>query len=930
MLALVGALGVFASGFATTKQVASAAPTVIFSENFNSTNMGTTGAQAHTGLTVGYFSSVTGWTSSGLNAMRSVNRVLGAGTNIAAAIPYDNQIIQSTGIAANASGVTYTMFFEVGPSVWSTASEATNATDGLVVSLVRANNTVLASSTQLAGAWNATASAQSAMTARAFSYVGDGSGSVRIKVTAINPTAPRFGGAIDNIVVTQGDTSCDSTSSTTGGDTVVFFRTVGTCTWTVPSTISSVQYLVVGGGGGGGGDAAGGGGAGGLLTNYGGTALTVTPSESLVIAVGSGGVAGHNGPSNDPGGHVKPTTGGHSQFGSVVAYGGGFGGNYNSGNGGIGGSGGGGAYSGGTAGAGTSGQGNAGGNSAGGGSGPAGGGGGGAGGVGTAGNTAQGQGGPGLSVGITGSAVMYAGGGGGGRWHVNGSAPGVNNGGDGGGGAGSTGCGNRATDAAANTGGGGGGAPAGCTGDGASGGSGIVIVRYSTPVVPSINALPEVSGTTRTGSTLITTNGTWFGSPSSYSYQWKRSGTSTGTYADIPSATNNTYVLTDSDIDKFIQVSVVATNGVGPSTAAPSAATSVVVDLTDSVVPTATSPVATATGFKFTISNYSNSYTYTLTTTKGSVSRSADDVTVAGLTAGESATVTIAVTRSNYKPASKTVTGSATPASTTTTTVKPLVTTTTAAPALSISIQAPVTTVAQGQASVATIAPTTTTLPILGANGLPVPTTTVAPARSRTVVTTTLPVVTTTTTLGPPVVDKVDAGQTAVQVDGVKTDAVVSRQNNQMVVTAGSLSATLSGLDKAGKRSPLDSDGNIHLNAGDEIKISVGGFKAGSVVEVWLFSTPTQLGTAVVGADGKVSGTYRLPAGTKSGTHRIVVTARLANGKPTSFTLGILVGDISTTSTLTRVLIAIPIALAVGFGFLLPTQLRRRRKTRVA
>jgi len=73
-----------------------------------------------------------------------------------------------------------------------------------------------------------------------------------------------------------------------------------------------------------------------------------------------------------------------------------------------------------------------------------------------------------------------------------------------------------------------------------------------------------------------------------------------------------------------------------------------------------------------------------------------------------------------------------------------------------------------------------------------------------------------------------------------------------------------------------------------------------------------------------------LPAGTKSGTHRVVVTARLANGKPTTFTIGILVGDISTTSTLTRVLIAIPIALAIGFGFLLPNQLRRRRKTRIA
>jgi hypothetical protein len=190
-----------------------------------------------------------------------------------------------------------------------------------------------------------------------------------------------------------------------------------------------------------------------------------------------------------------------------------------------------------------------------------------------------------------------------------------------------------------------------------------------------------------------------------------------------------------------------------------------------------------------------------------------------------------------------------------------------------------------------------------------------------------LPRLATTTTLGPPVVAKVSAGQTAVQVDGVKTDATVTRENNQMVVTAGSLSATLSGVDKAGKTSPLDSDGNIHLAGGDVIRISVGGFKTGSLVEVWLFSTPTKLGSAVVGADGAINGLFTIPMGVKSGSHRVVISAKLPNGKPTTFTLGILVGDISTTSTLTRVLIAIPITLAIGFGFLLPTQLRRRRKT---
>lgn len=450
-------------------------------------------------------------------------------------------------------------------------------------------------------------------------------------------------------------------------------------------------------------------------------------------------------------------------------------------------------------------------------------------------------------------------------------------------------------------------------------------------IAPTNTALPVITGTTRTGETLTSSKGSWTSSPTAsttYTYQWKRADAANGTYTNITSARDRTYDLTDADIDKFIKVSVIATNSIGASSAALSTATSVVIDLTDSVVPTATTPVATATGFTFTISNYSNSYNYAVTTTKGTVSRTTDDVTVTGLVAGESATVTISVTRSLYKPASKTVTGSAIPAATTTTT---------AAPALSIVIQAPVTTVAQGQVSVATVAPTTTTstVVVLAANGVPVPTTTtttttVAPARSRSVVTTTVPVVATTTTLGPPVVDNVDAGQTAVQVDGVKTDAVVTRSNNQMVVNAGSLSATLSGLDKAGMTTPLDSDGNIHLAAGDVIKISVGGFKLGSLVEVWLFSTPIKLGSAVVGADGKMSGEYKLPFGTKSGSHRVVISAKLANGKPTTFTLGILVGKISKTSTLTRVLIAIPISLAVGFGFILPTQLRRRRKARPA
>ena len=127
----------------------------------------------------------------------------------------------STGFAANTSGVIYTMTFDLGPSVWAAAYQASNGTDGLVVSLLRANGTTVASTSQLAGAWNGTSTAQDAMTSRTFVYTGDGTGVVRIKISSINPSADRFGGAIDNIVVTQGAPTCAKTTSPYNADTIV-------------------------------------------------------------------------------------------------------------------------------------------------------------------------------------------------------------------------------------------------------------------------------------------------------------------------------------------------------------------------------------------------------------------------------------------------------------------------------------------------------------------------------------------------------------------------------------------------------------------------------------------------------------------------------------------------------------------------------------
>ncbi len=259
------------------------------------------------------------------------------------------------------------------------------------------------------------------------------------------------------------------TTTRTGGYTVVKFRS-GVGTWTVPSGVTNVEYLIVGGGGGGGAYTGGGGGAGGYLTGT----KSVTPGTSHAIAIGAGG-AGAEGISYDG---QAGFNGGDSVFGVMTAIGGGGGGcNVGSVAPHSGGCGGGAPCSISIFGAaGTKGQGYPGGNGF---EGPvwASGGGGGAGGVGGTGTaSAAGGGGIGRSSSITGVKVWYAGGGGGGVF----SLP---SGGVGGSGVGGAGAGSNyiAGNGFANTGSGGGGMGGNGYGTAGSGGSGVVILAYKAP-----------------------------------------------------------------------------------------------------------------------------------------------------------------------------------------------------------------------------------------------------------------------------------------------------------------------------------------------------------------------------------------------------------------------------------------------------------------
>jgi autotransporter-associated beta strand protein len=252
-----------------------------------------------------------------------------------------------------------------------------------------------------------------------------------------------------------------------------------------------VDYLIVAGGGGGGGDNGGGGGAGGMLTNVGGTKLSLS-QQNYPVTVGKGGNGGVT--------NVGGSNGDNSSIFSLTATGGGGGAG---GDGGAppktGGSGGGGDGETGKVGAaGTAGpprQGYDGGKGS-----LGGGGGGGAGGAGSSATSTTGaNGGIGLQNDITGTNIYYAGGGGGGPDnYVNTSS----SGGQGGGGAGKLSLGDPGTNGLG--GGGGGGGYGGSTGTGGNGGSGVVIVRYAGESVGNIGGTITEGTGTAVGHTLHT------------------------------------------------------------------------------------------------------------------------------------------------------------------------------------------------------------------------------------------------------------------------------------------------------------------------------------------------------------------------------------------------------------------------------------------
>ena len=320
-----------------------------------------------------------------------------------------------------------------------------------------------------------------------------------------------------------------------------------------------------------------------------------------------------------------------------------------------------------------------------------------------------------------------------------------------------------------------------------------------------------------------------------------------------------------------------------------------VTDPPDGVLPTFTTPVSTTDGFTTTISNYSANYSYSLTATNGaSVARSGAQITVSGLAPSATSTVSVIASRTGFRPVTATVNGRASDPATTTTVPSAAVNSST-----------------NGSNSETTAEPSSGSETKSGAT-----------TSSSTSSTTS----TTTTTVPAPETPAAEPGEGVVMVGGKATIATVTRSNNKITVGAAGINVTFSGISANGDIIPLDSDGNMRVVGDDIVAIDGSGFAPNSEIEVWMFSTPRMLTKISSDSAGRVTENVTLPGVLEEGDHRFVLNGQAANGDDALVGLGLIVGyEGEGLSTTGKFLIALPIALAILMGLIIPTAIRRRR-----
>ena len=181
---------------------------------------------------------------------------------------------------------------------------------------------------------------------------------------------------------------------------------------------------------------------------------------------------------------------------------------------------------------------------------------------------------------------------------------------------------------------------------------------------------------------------------------------------------------------------------------------------------------------------------------------------------------------------------------------------------------------------------------VVTAGPAPTPTPTPAPTNDpepTPTPTATATVIATPSTTPTPTATDLRPGEATLVVNGVSSPGRVepTADGSGLVVTGGGIQITIDAVGPTGIRLPLAPDGSLVLSQSGGLIMTGAGFDPSSIVTLFLFSTPVDLGSLQAGPGGAISGSARIPINTESGDHTIQAVGTGPDGKPVTVSLGV-------------------------------------------
>ncbi len=186
-----------------------------------------------------------------------------------------------------------------------------------------------------------------------------------------------------------------------------------------------------------------------------------------------------------------------------------------------------------------------------------------------------------------------------------------------------------------------------------------------------------------------------------------------------------------------------------------------------------------------------------------------------------------------------------------------------------------------------------------------------------------------------PTVPELAPGRTVLHLDGVATVVETGTNNGAWTASGDGFAVALEPVAPSGALAPVDpTTGRIVMTDGGSVRVRGDGFRPGSTVDVWLFSTPYLLGETVVGADGSFSASLPLPSGVEVGNHTVQLNGVGTDSAVRSLSTGITIGAAPSASVASLAatgsdpigLVLIDLGLLLAGGALAVARVRHRRR----